>query len=73
MNSLNPFMGIYAVGFFARLSYALARSPVLPLFALYFGAGPEAIGWVVGISTVTGISLNCHQALFPNGTAFMPV
>ena len=48
-------MGIYAVGFFARMSYALARSPVLPLFALYFGAGPEAIGWVVGISTVTGI------------------
>lgn len=55
MSSLNSFMGIYAVGFFARLSYALARSPVLPLFALYFGAGPEAIGWVVGISTVTGI------------------
>jgi DHA1 family multidrug resistance protein-like MFS transporter len=55
MNSFNPFLGIYAVGFFARLSYALARSPVLPLFALYFGAGPEAIGWVVGVSTVTGI------------------
>jgi MFS transporter, DHA1 family, multidrug resistance protein len=55
MSSFNPFMGIYAVGFCARLSYALARSPVLPLFALYFGAGPEAIGWVVGISTVTGI------------------
>jgi len=43
------------VGFFARLSYALARSPVLPLFALYLGAGPEAIGFAVGISTVTGI------------------
>lgn len=47
--------GLCAVGFFARLSYALARSPVLPLFALYLGAGPEIIGWVVGISTVTGI------------------
>lgn len=43
------------MGFFARLSYALARSPVLPLFALYLGAGPEAIGFAVGISTVTGI------------------
>jgi len=43
------------VGFFAKLSYALARSPVLPLFALYLGAGPEAIGLAVGISTVTGI------------------
>ena len=46
---------LYTVGFFARFSYALARSPVLPLFALYLGAGPETIGFVVGISTVTGI------------------
>jgi MFS family permease len=43
------------VGFFARFSYSLARSPVLPLFALYLGAGPEIIGFVVGVSTVTGI------------------
>lgn len=52
---LSPFTAICSVGFFARLSYALARSPVLPLFALYLGAGPEAIGFAVGISTVTGI------------------
>ena len=52
---LSPFASLCTVGFFARLSYALARSPVLPLFALYLGAGPEAIGFVVGISTVTGI------------------
>lgn len=55
MNPMNALLGLCAVGFFARLSYALARSPVLPLFALHLGAGPEAIGWVVGISTVTGI------------------
>lgn len=52
---LTPFTALCSVGFFARLSYALARSPVLPLFALYLGAGPEAIGFAVGISTVTGI------------------
>ncbi len=52
---LSPFAALCTVGFFARLSYALARSPVLPLFALYLGAGPEAIGLAVGISTVTGI------------------
>lgn len=51
----SPFFALCAVGFFARFSYALARSPVLPLFALYLGAGPEAIGFAVGISTVTGI------------------
>jgi len=54
-NMLSPLASLYSVGFFARLSYALARSPVLPLFALYLGAGPEAIGFAVGISTVTGI------------------
>jgi DHA1 family multidrug resistance protein-like MFS transporter len=52
---MSPFTALCTVGFFARLSYALARSPVLPLFALYLGAGPEAIGFAVGISTVTGI------------------
>lgn len=55
MKGLSPFTALCSVGFFARLSYALARSPVLPLFALYLGAGPEAIGFAVGISTVTGI------------------
>lgn len=55
MKGLSPFTALCTVGFFARLSYALARSPVLPLFALYLGAGPEAIGFAVGVSTVTGI------------------
>jgi DHA1 family multidrug resistance protein-like MFS transporter len=52
---ISPFAALCSVGFFARLSYALARSPVLPLFALYLGAGPEAIGFAVGVSTITGI------------------
>ncbi len=55
MYLFTPFAALCTVGFFARFSYSLARSPVLPLFALYLGAGPEAIGFVVGISTVTGI------------------
>ena len=54
-NMRSTFTALCSVGFFVRLSYALARSPVLPLFALYLGAGPEAIGFAVGISTVTGI------------------
>jgi len=53
--TFTPFTALCSVGFFARLSYALARSPVLSLFALYLGAGPEAIGFAVGVSTVTGI------------------
>lgn len=47
--------GLCAVGFLARASYALARTPVLALFAVTLGAGPEGVGLAVGISTVTGI------------------
>lgn len=52
---MSVFNNLCTVGFLARFSYALARNPVLPLFALFLGAGPEAIGLAVGISTVTGI------------------
>jgi MFS transporter, DHA1 family, multidrug resistance protein len=54
-NPSRVFAGICVVGFFARLSYALARTPVLALFAAFLGAGPEAIGFAVAISTITGI------------------
>ncbi|MCR4319423.1 MAG: MFS transporter [Candidatus Brocadiaceae bacterium] len=49
------FYTLCTVGFFARMSYAMARTPILPLFALSLGAKPEAIGFVVGASTITGI------------------
>lgn len=52
---LSPFITLCTVGFFARMSYAMARTPILPLFALTLGAKPEAIGFVVGASTITGI------------------
>ncbi len=51
----SPFVNLCAAGFFARMSYAMARTPVLPLFALALGAKPEAIGFAVGASTITGI------------------
>lgn len=55
MGTLTSLAGLCAVGFLARASYALARTPVLALFAVALGAGPEAVGLAVGISTVTGI------------------
>jgi MFS family permease len=55
MNPNAVFAALCSVGFLARFSYALARNPVLPLFALALGAGPEAVGLAVGVSTVTGI------------------
>lgn len=52
---LSPFVLLCTVGFFARMSYAMARTPLLPLFALSLGATPKGIGFVVGASTITGI------------------
>jgi len=52
---MRDFTSLCTVGFLARFSYALVRNPMLPLFALFLGAGPEAVGLAVGISTVTGI------------------
>lgn len=39
----------------AYCSYAICRTPLLPLFARDLGAGPEIVGLVVGASTITGI------------------
>jgi DHA1 family multidrug resistance protein-like MFS transporter len=44
-----------ATGFIAYCSYAICRTPLLPLFARELGAGPALIGFVMGASTITGI------------------
>ena len=44
-----------AAGFVAYCSYAICRTPLLPLFARGLGAGPALIGFVMGASTLTGI------------------
>lgn len=56
------FVRLCAAGACAYCSYAMCRSPVLPLFARQLGAGPELVGLIVGASTVTGIFLK-----FPAG------
>jgi DHA1 family multidrug resistance protein-like MFS transporter len=43
--------------FSARLSYNIARTSLLPLFALALGAAPSLIGVIVAASTITGILL----------------
>jgi len=51
----STFIALVFIGFFARLSYGMARTPLLALFAKTLGATPAIIGVVVGMSTVTGI------------------
>lgn len=51
-----------AVGALAYCSYAMCRSPVLPLFARELGASPTTVGFVMAASTLTGVVLK-----FPAG------
>jgi MFS family permease len=46
-----------AAGFLAYCSYAICRTPLLPLFARELGADAPLVGFVVGASTLTGIFL----------------
>lgn len=43
------------IGFLAYCSYAMCRTPMLPLVASELGATPPLVGLVVGASTLTGI------------------
>jgi DHA1 family multidrug resistance protein-like MFS transporter len=43
------------IGFLAYCSYAMCRTPMLPLLASELGATPPLVGLVVGASTLTGI------------------
>lgn len=57
MNKWRLFINISLVDFSARLSYNIARTPLLPLFATYLGASSSLTGIIVGTSTLTGIFL----------------
>jgi DHA1 family multidrug resistance protein-like MFS transporter len=52
---MNPFLAVLTASCLGRLSYQMARSPVLPRFAESLGAAPELIGIIVAASTVTGV------------------
>jgi MFS transporter, DHA1 family, multidrug resistance protein len=49
------FAGISIAGLLLYFSYALSRSPVIPLFARSLGASAQLVGWIVAASTITGI------------------
>lgn len=52
---MSTFFAIVFASLLSRISYQMARSPVLPIFAANMGASPEFIGVIVAASTITGI------------------
>jgi MFS family permease len=57
MTRSHSFILLCATGLLCFMSYNLVRMPVLALFAQTLGAGPEAIGFIVSVSTLTGVFL----------------
>ncbi|MBD0305786.1 MAG: MFS transporter [Nitrospiraceae bacterium] len=57
MSRDRSFLLLCGIGIFCFISYNLIRMPVLALFAQSLGAGPEAIGMIVSVSTLTGVFL----------------
>ncbi|MGZ8421400.1 MAG: MFS transporter [Nitrospira sp.] len=57
MTTSGSFFYLCTLGVFCFISYNLVRMPVLALFAESLGAGPERIGLIVSVSTITGVLL----------------
>jgi len=49
------YLNLCAAGFFLYFSYAVARSPIVPLYAMSLGASSEVVGWTVAASTIAGM------------------
>ncbi len=57
MTTSRSFAILCTIGVFCFISYNMVRMPVLALFAESLGAGPERIGLIVSVSTLTGVFL----------------
>lgn len=57
MTTARSFTVLCTIGIFCFISYNMVRMPVLSLFAESLGAGPERIGLIVSVSTLTGVFL----------------
>ena len=57
MTTSRSFTLLCTIGIFCFISYNMVRMPVLALFAESLGAGPERIGLIVSVSTLTGVFL----------------
>jgi MFS family permease len=62
--SLSPFKLMCTAGLFAIFSSTLSKSPVLPLFAVHFGATASEVGIIAVVSTLAGIAFSIPDGMF---------
>lgn len=61
---ISPFILLCTSGLFAIFSSTISKSPVLPLFTSYLGAGPALVGLIAGVSAFTGIIASIPAGIF---------
>src|SRR3977135_3876526 len=66
MFRMNAFIAIIFASLLSRLGYQMARTPVLPIFAVDLGAMPELIGAIVAASTITGVFFKLPSGALPD-------
>lgn len=64
---------LISVDLFARVSYGLARTPALPLYAAFLGAGPEWVGLVAAAGTITGVLLKLPSGALSDAVGRRPL
>lgn len=61
---MTQFLNLCLIDFTFRLSYYIARTPLLPAFALALGASEDKIGAIFAASIITGVILKFPAGLF---------
>lgn len=57
MNINRDFLKIFTADFLARSAYQMGKTPLLPILALSLGASDAYLGFIVSVSTLTGMFL----------------
>ncbi len=72
-NDFASFYKLACMDVLARTGYQMGKSPLLPIFAASIGAAPQEIGWVVGLSVITGLLAKPLIGRFSDGIGRKPL
>ena len=62
------FLGVTSADFLVRSAYQMGKTPLLPLFAAGLGAGDVLLGFIVAVSTLTGMVLKPFVGILSDRT-----
>ena len=62
------FINLTAADFLVRSAYQMGKTPLLPLFAASLGAGDVLLGFIVAVSTLTGMVLKPFVGILSDRT-----